>query len=104
MRACFGRGQFTISSFARTPFSNVEGSFAFVVPEDVGATKQTRGVTRHRKAADSDDTNASVAPYTNANENGGYIQLKHLEKIRLQPKGALACCGMSVGGFVVCHT
>ena len=63
----------------------------------MAASKQSRDATRPRKVADSDDTTASVPAYTNANGNGGYIQLKHLEKIRLQPKGALACCNINVG-------
>ena len=84
--------------------SNAEGSFAFIVPEDVAASKPGPDAARARKAADSDDAATAVAAHAKANGNGGYIQLKHLEKIRLQPQGVLVCRDISVELSATCQT
>ena len=81
---CIGNFVSALRSLALLPRSNTEGSFAFIVPEDPADDKPNRKVTRPR----NDDPNTAMPGLAGANGNGGYIQLKHLEKIRLRPHSA----------------
>ena len=73
-RCLHGACAATLTRPAALAHSNSDGSFAFVVPEDVNR-KGVDGASEHGGSKDG------------RAEHGGYVQLKHLEKMRFEPRG-----------------